>query len=286
MMAALAATLALTLPSEARVKVGIGEQSAGVFSHPRFAELKLRYARINVPWDALSRGTDRAETDAWLAGARAAHVRPLVTFTHSRVKPRKRPSARKFKKTVRAFRKRYPWVRDYSAWNEANHQSQPTFHRPKVAARYYNVLRKNCKRCTIVALDVLDQGGMVSYVKKFKRYAKGKPRIWGLHNYRDTNRFHKGGTRSLLRVTKGQIWLTETGGIVKFANTLKYSEKRAAKATKFMFKLARMSKRIKRLYIYSWFGAPRGARFDAGLVGPDGLPRPAFYVVKKFLHRR
>jgi hypothetical protein len=39
---------------------------------------------------------------------------------------------------------------------------------------------------------------------------------------------------------------------------------------------------IGRLYVYEWFGAPPGARFDAGLVAPDGTPRPAFYVVRRF----
>jgi hypothetical protein len=39
---------------------------------------------------------------------------------------------------------------------------------------------------------------------------------------------------------------------------------------------------LTRLYVYKWFGAPPGARFDAGLVGPDGTPRPAFYVVRRF----
>ena len=56
-----------------------------------------------------------------------------------------------------------------------------------------------------------------------------------------------------------------------------------------MFKLAnRFSKRrrglrskITQLYIYKWFGEPRGARFDAGLVNPNGTPRKALAVVAK-----
>ena len=70
---------------------------------------------------------------------------------------------------------------------------------------------------------------------------------------------------------------------MKFADTLPYNEKRAARATKFMFKLAGSNRRIKRLYVYSWKGETRGARFDAGLVGPDGRPRPAYYLVAKKL---
>ena len=43
------------------------------------------------------------------------------------------------------FRERYPWVRDYLTWNEANHCSQPTCRNPKRAAQYYLALRKHCR---------------------------------------------------------------------------------------------------------------------------------------------
>jgi hypothetical protein len=269
--------------ADARYKVGISDQKAATFSHPNFGQLKIRYARLIVPWDFYRVGWELGQTDAWLGAARAHGVRPFVTFAHSWVSPRRRPGARQFRRTVREFRKRYPWVREFAPWNEANHRSQPTYKRPRTAATYYNVLRKNCRGCTIVALDVLDQPGMTRYVRKFKRFARGRPRIWGLHNYSDTNRYRSRGTRALLRVVRGSVWLTETGGVVKFADSFRYSEARAARATKYMFRLARSNRRIKRLYIYCWWGEPRGARFDAGLVGPDGSPRRAYYVVKNKL---
>ena len=46
-----------------------------------------------------------------------------------------------------------------------------------------------------------------------------------------------------------------------------------------MFKLARRNRRIKRLYVYTWFGAVT-KRFDAGLVA-HGRPRSSYYEVKK-----
>jgi hypothetical protein len=286
-IAALTVALALLAPpaAEARYSIGIGDQHADTFSHPLFRQLGVRYVRLVAPWDALSNSFDTATTDAWLGAARAAGAQPLISFNHSRVKPRKLPSVRAYKKAFKAFRARYPWVKTYSPWNEVNHKSQPTFHRPQWAARYYNVVRASCRGCTIVAADVLDQAGMTSYLKGFRRFAKGSPRLWGLHNYSDTNRFRSRGTKELLRAVRGNVWLTETGGIVKFAHTLPYNEKRAARATKFMFKLAASNRRIKRLYIYSWKGETRGARFDAGLVGPDGRPRPAYNVVAKKLKR-
>jgi hypothetical protein len=274
--------------SPAAYRVGISDQHAEMFGSQLFQDLRVREARLVVPWDALKVGFDRQSVDAWLASAKATRTRPLVSFSHSRVKPRKLPSVREYKRAFQAFRKRYPWVKTFSPWNEANHQSQPTFHRPQWAARYYNVVRAGCRGCTIVALDVLDQPGMIQYVKAFRHSAKGSPHIWGLHNYRDANRYRNKGTKALLRAVRGTVWLTETGGIVRFATRWPYNEKRAAKVTKYMFRLARSNSRIKRLYIYSWLGEKRGARFDAGLVGPTGKARPAYYVVKnklKNLHR-
>ena len=48
-----------------------------------------------------------------------------------------------------------------------------------------------------------------------------------------------------------------------------------------MFKLAKRNKRIKRLYVYTWFGKVT-PRFDAGLVA-NGTPRSAYYEVRKRL---
>jgi Glycosyl hydrolase catalytic core len=278
---ALLALLAAPSASSARFSIGIGDQHPESFSQPLFQQLKFRYARLIVPWDALRRPDETARVDAWLTAARVSGVRPLVTFNHSRQRPRVLPSPGQFKREFRAFRKRYPFVRDYSPWNEINHQSQPTFRKPRAAARFYNIVRAACRGCTIVAADVLDQAGLEKYLRTFKRYAKGSPRLWGLHNYSDTNRYRSSGTRALLRTVRGNIWLTETGGIVKFADVFPYNEQRAAKATRYMFRLARSSKRIKRLYIYSWLGEQRSARFDAGLVNPDGSARAAFHVVRR-----
>jgi hypothetical protein len=53
------------------------------------------------------------------------------------------------------------------------------------------------------------------------------------------------------------------------------------RATQYMFKLARRYKRIRRLYVYTWFGAIT-PRFDAGLVA-KGKPRPAYRELKRRL---
>jgi len=277
--------LSLAAPplGSAAPRVGIGDQRSQMFFDPHFTQLRVKRARLVVPWDWYKRIVDRQRVFQWLGAAQVANVSPLIAFEHSRVRRHQLPSTTAYQTSVRLFRRTFPWIRDYSPWNEVNNPSQPTFRKPKWAAFYYNVLRANCRSCTIVAADVLDVGRFQAYLKTFLRYAKGKPRLWGLHNYRDSNRFRSTGTRALLRAVRGAVWLTETGGIVKFGNVLPWSPRRAAKATKYMFQLARISGRIKRLYIYAWLGEKRSARFDAGLVDLRGKPRPAYYVVRNAL---
>ena len=86
---------------------------------------------------------------------------------------------------------------------------------------------------------------------------------------------------------RGQVWLTETGGIVKFVlpsggKLFPFSESRANKATKRMFALAkRYRSRIKRLYIYNW-QQPRGRQpLRRRAHAPrTAQPRPAYRTVR------
>jgi hypothetical protein len=129
---------------------------------------------------------------------------------------------------------------------------------------------------------------MSRYLASFKRHAKGKPKLWGLHNYGDVNRKRTTYTKRMLKSVPGELWLTETGGIVKLLPSFKRSTSRAKARTTGMFKLVNrydtrrrgMRSKITRLFVYSFFGADPSARFDAGLVNPDGSPRPAFSVFK------
>ena len=157
-----------------------------------------------------------------------------------------------------------------SAWNEANHRSQPTFKNPKRAAQFYNVVRANCRRCKIIAADVIDETNMERWLQVFKRYAK-RPKIWGLHNYRDTNprpgqKF--GGTARLLRAVRGEVAHGDRRDrevrAAECGTLFRFDEARANRATKRMFETAkRYRRRIKRLYIYQWQQPAGVNRFDA-----------------------
>ena len=298
----LLAVLLVAPAAEAKYRVGLGEQNVTMFDSPRWQGLKLKRVRYIVPWDW--RRQAQGEVEAYMNRARTARQDVLVTFTasrgcwngtrYSKRKSCRAPSARAYRSSFRAFDKKFPWVKTYSAWNEVNHASQPTFKKPSLAVRYYDVLRKDARRrkFKVMAADLLDTSNMRSYLRGFMRRAKGSPRLWGLHNYQDVNRKTSADTRLMLDIVPGEVWLTETGGLVRFSGVRKfnrYSESRANSATKWMFKLANrydsrqrgMRSKITRLFVYKWYGEHRGARFDAGLVNPNGSPRRHFKTFRK-----
>jgi hypothetical protein len=304
----LLAAVALGAPAAAQANftVAIGDQNAGMFAQPRFQALKIKKVRYLVPWDWYKDAGQAAEVNAYMNTAHAAKQDVLVSFTarrgcyvngkYSKSKACKAPSASAYKSAFLRFDKQFGWVKTYSAWNEVNHVSQPTAKSPKLAARYYNVLRRytHSRKFKLVAADVLDSSNVASYLRSFLRSAKGSPRLWGVHNYEDVNRKRSTGTRAVLRTVPGTVWMTETGGILQFAPNFPRSESRAASRASYMFSLAsKYSKKrsgnrskITRLYYYQYTGAPTDARFDAGLVNPDGSPRKAYETfLSKAKHR-
>jgi hypothetical protein len=286
-------------PAQANFKVGIADQHGTMFDNTNFQSLKIKRIRYLVPWDWYKHAAQKGEVDYFLGRAEQDGSEVLVHFTarrgcynngkYSKRKVCKAPSVAKYKYAFKRLRKEHPFVKTLGIWNEGNHSSQPVARNPKRAAQYFLAARKLCRPCKLVAADVLDTKNMSSWIATFKRYAKGKARIWGLHNYGDVNRKRSTGTRAMLRIAPGEVWLTETGGILQMSGQFKRSESRQAKATKYMFKLvakydsrkAGMKGRVTRLYNYQFTGAPRSARFDAGLVNEDGSPRKAYNQFKK-----
>jgi hypothetical protein len=277
-----------------KVAVGIGDQSPFLFSHPRFRALKLRKARYFVRWDAMRVPMQRALLDSWLTEAGRARVRPFVHVSTNDLRPKRAPLLstaryrREVGRLVRHLRAR--GVRDVGVWNEANHKTQPTWRSPQRAAAYYRQMRRMCRGCTIVGLDVLDQAGVERYIRRFFRALPPSLRhrriVVGIHNYSDTNRRRARGTRAIIRTVRrydrrAKFWLTETGGVVNFGRAFPCNPRRAASRTAYMFTLARRYDRyLERLYAYNFFGA-RCNGFDAGLVEADGRLRPAYLTFKR-----
>ena len=288
-LALLASLLAVPAGASA-VVVGIGDQKPEMFGDPLFHDLGIRHARLAVSWDALRNDWEAQEVDTWLNGARLAGVQPLVAFWRSRVQKGKGrvPGPKRFAREFFRFRVRYPWVTTFATWNEANHSGSGTSERPELVADYYRVMRSICPRCTILAADVLDMRNMAWWIKRFQKRLGFRPRAWGLHNYIDANRMRTSGTRELLHLVRGQIWFTETGGVVsrhkKHKITFPESAGHAAKATRWLFdRLVPLSPRIKRVYIYHWSPAQTRVTWDSALLDKKGRPRPAWRVVRRVI---
>jgi hypothetical protein len=287
--------LVLAPAASAAPAIGIGEQKPGMFEDARWQRLGVRDARFITPWDTLRDERQLEKLDTWMEAARAAGARVLLGFDRSlrsRKLRRTLPTDWQFAREFRRMRARYPDVRDWITWNEANHPLQPTANRPRRVASYHGIMVRNCRGCRIVGADVLDIRSMSSWVRRFARYTTETPRIWGLHNYGDTNQLKSTGTRTLLRVTRrGQIWFTEAGGLVvrrEYAGAtvkreFRYSQRHAARATKHVFRLACLSRRIRRVYLYHWQAPPVVTNWDSAFLGPRGGVRPAYRTLRRQL---
>jgi hypothetical protein len=276
---------------------GVGDEKTQMFGDPHWKQLHTKIARYIVPFDAAVHSYSLDKAKLWMKAAESQHIQVLVAFYHSEYSPTKLPSVAQYQHDVQKFIKLFPKVRQYQSWNEANRGNiRRVLASPSAsaAARYYQALIRVCKGCTAIGLDVLDANDIaptLRYISEFKREI-GKlrtvmPKIWGLHNYSDLNRLQSSRTRELSRALGGQVWLTETGGIVKFGGAFPNRHgsglNRAAKVLSYMFNMAASQRRIKRLYIYDWTGGNANTRFDAGLTDNHHVPRPGYVVVCKKL---
>ncbi len=274
--------------------IGIADQHGETFADPLFTALGIKNARLNLAWDALQYPWQAQELDTWMSQAQAAGVQPLVIFSQSRVQGRTRilPSPAEYAQMFDQFRERYPWVREFAGWNEANHNGQPTYRRPDAVASYYRVLRSKCTNCRITPASLLDNKNLVPWTKALRRAIRRQglpdPRLWGLHNYSDVNYLNDRSTRRLLRAVKGRVWITESGGVVaatsptasKFPRGADY----AGRVARYILgPLLKRSPRIERVYFYNWKASAGPVSWDSGLVGADGLPRPAYNVLASYL---
>jgi hypothetical protein len=330
-LAAVAALALLVAPASAgSIRVGIGDQSTRMFDHPNFKDLGFRQVRYFVHWNAIHERDERLKMRGWVKKARSEGARPLIHISTTTFEPKQapRPSVSHYRKDVGRLVRylRRLGVRDFGTWNEANHKTQPTWDSPGHAALFfkqmYRAVHRRCstRSCRVVALDVLDQRGVERYIKRFydrlrTRTWKRRARFVGIHNYSDVNRNSTKRTRGIIKAVRrhnrrARFWFTETGGLVGFGKNFpcdpksktstRRAEKRAARAVRNVFRLARRyrSVGVQRVYIYNWYGndcAPNGrvdpsgresdelAGFDAGLVRANGTPRPGMKQVRRAL---
>jgi len=313
--------LVAVLPAgaSAAFKVGISENNPPMFDDPNFKALDVKQTRLVMAYNAVTKankGDDELTSRIipYLAKAQAAGIDVLIAIEHARgaaevcksnrtLSQCKLPTDADYETNLRAFLQLFPQVKTITPWNEGNHFTQPTSRNPKAAARFTDIAVRVCKelnrKCKILFADVLDQAdsakakkpkfkSTLRWIKTYKRALKAKIKsgTCGIHNYSDVNRFRDTGTKTIIKALGCKdYWFTETGGIAKFGS-FKFDLKRQLKATKYMFKLAKKNKKVKNVFVYTWYGGVT-PRFDAGITErsadlTNSEPRPAYNEVKKY----
>jgi hypothetical protein len=312
LLAALVALLVVApaAPAGARssIRVGVADQSPAMFDSPYFQQLHVRRTRYFVPADVMQDAAERLRARAFVQAARRARVSTLLHISTADLRSKRgrvvstTTYRRNVSRIVAYFRRL--GVRDFGAWNEVNHKTQETWNQVGHAASYfksmYRAVKRRCRTCAVVGLDVLDQAGSDRYIRSFyaRLSATWRKRLTvvGIHNYSDVNRNRSTGTARIINTVRRynrhtKFWFTETGALASFGRSFPYSESRQASRIKNMFTYASRyrSRGVQRVYSYNFFGIESGTacgggcRFDAGLLDAAGTPRPAFFTFKRKL---
>ena len=261
-----AALLALAAPAAApaALRIGIAENNPSVFSDPLFQALGAKYTRVVVSWNAMTSGTNELQRVADYVAAAAGRARPAARHLRARARqcgdlqaaleaaqeavPASHPEA------VRAQLQALPGALPVRQDVRALERDQPLHaadisppegggalhrHRAPPLPRLQDRRGRHPRTRPHASAKRPSYRSTLLYIKRFKRALKAPRTICGLHNYSDTNRFRDRGTRTIIKALRcKEIWLTETGGIFKFAS-FKASQKRQLRATRYMFKLAK-----------------------------------------------
>jgi hypothetical protein len=172
-------------------------------------------------------------------------------------------------------------VHRYTAWNEPDFPYTRLGSDPRLAAAFFNTLVRNCRGCMAIAGDLFMPAAQLrTYLRSYINALQVRPAAWALHNYTDVRTLSTNQLRVMLAMTRGPLWLDETGGVERRGHW-QYKNQTAAAARRdeqFLFSLARRFPRISRIYHYQWRAAP-WAGWDSALIAADGSPRGAYRVV-------
>jgi hypothetical protein len=288
--------------------VGIGDNKPDLFSDPKFLALGIRYVRYDMSWDAMLVGWQRAEVTRWMTLAHRDGLDVLVTLDHSRRTIYKRvpghrkpvgfsqsrvlPSVAQYLAAFKAFRKRFPWVKEFATWDETNYYGEITYDRESTVAAYYRALRSVCPSCRILAAEFLDvykyRVAMAAWAKAFVKALGYQPGYWGLNNYEDANHMVSNSTKQLLQAVTGRIWIAETGGIVRRYGVknpgFPQNAAHAALVDRYVLtRLGTLSPRVQRVYLYEWDEHSPKDGWDTALVSSTGAIRESYVVLAQTL---
>ena len=277
-------------PASAAVAFGYGEGRPDMFTDQRWLALPLRDVRRTVDWDTSTDPTKTAALDAWMLAAKNSGSRPLLAIERSWTpgKTKSKPSIAQYTALIKWLRGRYPIFNTLTPWNEANFRDQPTATNPKLAAQYWTAAKKACVGCTVTSPAFLAGGTAADkWLKGFQKATKNKVKLLAFHAYGDNNRFSDKTIKKFEKTVKGQIWITEAAGWVKFLDTglWPYDEERAAKVITYIFASAKKHQsRVTRWYFYQGLGDSNpDARWDSGVLNADGSERKGYAALVKGL---
>ncbi|HUB75904.1 MAG TPA: hypothetical protein VL977_02550, partial [Solirubrobacteraceae bacterium] len=278
-------------PRARHPEIGIGDNNVYLFADPRFRALGIRTVRDDVPWDVIARGGfPVSRLTAWLDDARAQRLSVLISFDHDTGNAL--PTVAEFSAAFEQFHRRYPWVRQFVTWDEANFFSEPTAGHVHRAVGFYRALLRDCRGCTILAPDLLDLPRFavpaVRYARRFIRDLGYQPPIWALNDYVGANRMSVASTAALLAAVTGKVWIAEVAGVISNGSHVTIADTRnlahAAAVDRFILdRIAALSPRIQRIYLYEWRATPGPRRWDSALISANGQARPAYYVLARVL---
>ena len=282
-----------TAQAQARPTIAFSDNVTGTLLDKRFQATGIKKVRKLVPYDdVVNGGRRRRWLDSWFAYAKLQGIEPLVSFYRSHRGKKRLPSVASYRRHFRAFRKRYPWVKHFSTFNEANFpNAQPTGNFPKRTAQFYRVARRECSggRCMVLTNDFRADGSAHSawWLREFKRHMGRGPHTWGLVSHPDVNRLSTVRTRWFLRHTRGNVWAVEVGAVNFFGRGFRPNIKRQTRAMRFLMnRYPRVSRRLKRMYVYHWRAARGNRLWDSALLSVSGKRRPAYFVFFKALRKK
>jgi hypothetical protein len=325
------------------LRYGLSDQRAAAFG-PAFdrqlleGPLHVRVARLVLPYEAVLESTEKRREEReraekkleftqsealtmWLrkvqeVNANGEHLQPYITLWSKGCLDRtacRAPPIKRYREAVRELIKDHmkavgglPAVRLWGAWNEPDggRASLPAAQAGELWRVAHSVMVNLHCGCTMVAGEFAEFGPYVSRYKEFMVKHRLKPRVWGLHDYRDlvpgsSNELAKDENRDaeeFAKLTstglgKPRVWLSEQG--VELDNGFKPTplegnpESQRISAEDFL-RLASVSRRVE-LVDYYMYGAPApsGAHprpeseavFDSALVNGRSEPSPAYCVV-------
>ena len=198
-----------------------------------------------------------------------------MTFDRSRARTSRNPTPAQMGSAVKALRQRYPFVKEFATWNEANINKQPA-----TVAKWWLAMRKACPSCTVLGADLLDRANVGTWARASSRRQADAEGLGPAQLRRRQPRLDEGharadqggqGRRLVHRDRRRRLAQQRLEGDVPDRRA------HAAKATKFVFStLVKVSPRVKRVYIYHWntgVGDTTGA--DDDRTWDSGLDRPA-----------